>query len=402
MNPIYKAYCRAYQTVFRGAAYLIPWREPELITGAGTVKTLPSIIKAKGINNVLIVTDKGITKLGLYNSLVENLEKTGIKYSIYDGTQPNPTINNVNEAKAMYINNRCEAIIAFGGGSPMDCAKLCGAAVVRPKKPIQKMRGLFKVMRKLPPLFAIPTTAGTGSETTIVAVVTDSETHEKYPVNDPQLRPRYAVLDPELTVSLPPSITAATGMDVLTHAVEAYIGRSNTKSTKEAAEKAAKLVFENLYEVYSNGQNLEARENMLVASYFAGIAFTRAYVGYVHAIAHNIGGLYNVPHGLANAIIMPYVLEAYGKYAYKSLAKLADLTGAAGDAATEEEKAKNFIEAIKEMNRKMEIPDKIAELKEEDIDTIAKRALKEANPLYPVPKLMDRKEIAEVIRRLLP
>ncbi|HPP69043.1 MAG TPA: iron-containing alcohol dehydrogenase, partial [Clostridiales bacterium] len=194
----------------------------------------------------------------------------------------------------------------------------------------------------------------------------------------------------------------ATGMDVLTHAVEAYIGRSNTKSTKEAAEKAAKLVFENLYEVYSNGQNLEARENMLVASYFAGIAFTRAYVGYVHAIAHNIGGLYNVPHGLANAIIMPYVLEAYGKYAYKSLAKLADLTGAAGDAATEEEKAKNFIEAIKEMNRKMEIPDKIAELKEEDIDTIAKRALKEANPLYPVPKLMDRKEIAEVIRRLLP
>ena len=290
MNPIYKAYCRAYQTVFRGR---LPHsvEEPELITGAGTVKTLPSIIKAKGINNVLIVTDKGITKLGLYNSLVENLEKTGIKYSIYDGTQPNPTINNVNRAKAMYINNRCEAIIAFGGGSPMDCAKLCGAAVVRPKKPIQKMRGLFKVMRKLPPLFAIPTTAGTGSETTIVAVVTDSETHEKYPVNDPQLRPRYAVLDPELTVSLPPSITAATGMDVLTHAVEAYIGRSNTKSTKEAAEKAAKLVFENLYEVYSNGQNLEARENMLVASYFAGIAFTRAYVGYVHAIAHNIGGL---------------------------------------------------------------------------------------------------------------
>ena len=194
MNPIYKAYCRAYQTVFRGAAYLIPWREPELITGAGTVKTLPSIIKAKGINNVLIVTDKGITKLGLYNSLVENLEKTGIKYSIYDGTQPNPTINNVNEAKAMYINNRCEAIIAFGGGSPMDCAKLCGAAVVRPKKPIQKMRGLFKVMRKLPPLFAIPTTAGTGSETTIVAVVTDSETHEKYPVNDPQLDPRVLAL----------------------------------------------------------------------------------------------------------------------------------------------------------------------------------------------------------------
>lgn len=402
MNPIYQAYCRAYQAAFRVGAYLLPWREPELITGAGTVKTLPSIIKAKGIKNVLVVTDQGLTKLGLHNSLIENLEKEGIAYSVYDGTQPNPTITNVSEAKAMYINNRCEAIIAFGGGSPMDCAKLCGASIVKPKKPVQKMRGMFKVLRKLPPLFAIPTTAGTGSETTIAAVVSDPETHEKYPVNDPSLRPKYAVLDPELTVSLPPHITAATGMDVLTHAVEAYIGKSNTKDTRAAAEKAAKLVFENLFEAYQNGQNIEARENMLVASYFAGLAFTRAYVGYVHAIAHNLGGLYNVPHGLANAIVMPHVLEAYGKSAYKSLAKLADLTGAAGAAATEEEKAKNFIEAIKEMNRKMGIPDKIDALKAEDIDTIARRALKEANPLYPVPKLMDVKEISEVIRGLLP
>ena len=398
MNPIYKAYCRAYQTVFRGAAYLIPWREPELITGAGTVKTLPSIIKAKGINNVLIVTDKGITKLGLYNSLVENLEKTGIKYSIYDGTQPNPTINNVNEAKAMYINNRCEAIIAFGGGSPMDCAKGVGARIARPDKPIPKMKGVLKVLRKLPPLFAIPTTAGTGSEATLAAVITNSETHEKYPINDVVLIPRYAVLDPVLTKGLPKHITSTTGMDALTHAVEAYIGRSNTRETEDMAKKAVKLIFDNLKEAYDNGSNLEARRNMQFAAYYAGVAFTRAYVGYVHAVAHTLGGMYNVPHGLANAVILPVVLEAFGESAHKRLAELADVAGITSEGETDEQKANKFIAAIKEMNAYMQIPTAIKGIKDEDLPILAKRAFKEANPLYPVPRLMGLDEITKIFK----
>ena len=209
----------------------------------------------------------------------------------------------------------------------MDCAKVAAARVVRPNKPIPKMRGVLKVMRKLPPFFAVPTTAGTGSETTIAAVVTNPATHEKYAINDPVLRPKYAVLDPELTIGLPPHITSTTGMDALTHAVEAYIGHSNTRDTEQKARLAVKLIFANIEKVYQNGKDIDARGQMLLASYYAGVAFTRAYVGYVHAIAHNLGGLYGIAHGLANAIILPYVLEYYGESAHHRLAELADVAG---------------------------------------------------------------------------
>ena len=391
---------RVYQSVYKVAMGALDWTPPELLQGAGAIKKLPALVKKQGVNNVLVVTDKGLMSLHLLDSLFEGLESEGIKYTVFDGVQPNPTIYNVEDALKLYHDNGCEAFIAFGGGSPMDCAKVTAAKVARPNKSIPSMRGQLKVLKKTPLIFAVPTTAGTGSETTLAAVISNPDTHEKNAINDPVLRPKFAVLDPELTVGLPPHITSTTGMDALTHAVEAFIGRSNVKSTEDAALKATKLIFENIEKVYEDGKNIEARENMLVASFYAGVAFTRAYVGYVHAIAHNLGGMYGIPHGLANAVILPYILEFFGDSAHHRLAILADVAGITDGLTTEKEKAEKFIEAIKELNRKMNIPDKFEGIKDEDIELIATRALKEGNPLYPVPKIMNLEECKAIIKNL--
>lgn len=398
MWELKKFYYRAYQKIFYVFTLFMNWDAPETIQGAGSVKKLPAFIKGKGVNNVLVVTDKGLMGLHLLDGLFEELDNQGIKYTVYDGVQPNPTFDNIEEARKLYLDNGCEGFIAFGGGSPMDCAKAAAARIVRPGKSLEKMRGTLKVMKKLPPFFAVPTTAGTGSETTVAAVVSNPKTHEKYAINDPVLRPKYAVLDPELTVGLPPHITSTTGLDALTHAVEAYIGKSNVKSTREYAEKATKLIFENLEIAYNDGKNIEARKNMLEASFYAGMAFTRAYVGYVHAVAHNLGGMYGIPHGLANAVILPFMLEQFGDSVYDSLSKLADIVGI--DGATNEEKAKAFINAIHGMNERMNIPKGFAQIKDEDIETIVERAMREAHPLYPVPRIFDKAKLIEIVKSL--
>ena len=398
MWELKKFYYRLYQKVFYVATMFMNWDEPQTISGAGSVKKLPVFIKEKGVNNVLVVTDKGLMGLHLLDGMFEELEKEGIKYTVYDGVQPNPTFDNIEEARKLYLDNGCQGFIAFGGGSPMDCAKAAAARIVRPNKSLEKMRGTLKVMKKLPPFFAVPTTAGTGSETTVAAVVSNPKTHEKYAINDPVLHPKYAVLDPELTVGLPPHITSATGLDALTHAVEAYIGKSNVKSTREYAEKATKLIFENLETAYNDGKNIEARKNMLEASFYAGMAFTRAYVGYVHAVAHNLGGFYGIPHGLANAVILPFMLEQFGDSVYGSLSKLADIVGITG--STDEEKAKAFIAAIYGMNERMNIPKGFAQIKDEDIETIVERAMREAHPLYPVPRIFDKAKLIKIVKAL--
>ena len=316
MNIFKKLYCRTFQIVFRIAIPILPYREPQILTSNDE---LVSTLLENNTKSVLLVTDAGLTNLGLYNSLVDAMREKGVKVSVYDKTVANPTTQNVDEALGMYRDNACNAIIAFGGGSSMDCAKATGARVARPKKTLGQMKGILKVGKKIPLLIAVPTTAGTGSETTLAAVITDSETRHKYAINDFPLIPSYAMLDANLTVGLPKFVTATTGMDALTHAVEAYIGRSTTKDTRQNALEAVKLVFENLYKAYEDGDNLEARDNMLQAAFKAGTAFTKSYVGYVHAIAHSLGGKYNVPHGLANAIILPYVLKKYGRTIYKKL-----------------------------------------------------------------------------------
>ncbi len=376
----------------------MPWRQPELLQGPGSVQRLPALIKSKGFAKVLIVTDGMLPKLGLLNNLYEACASEGVEYVLFDGTEANPSIENIEAAKQAYIDNACQAFIAFGGGSSMDCAKAAAARVAKPRQSIAQMGGTLRVLKRIPTIFAVPTTAGTGSETTIAAVVTDRSTHHKYAIQDLCLIPRYAVLDPELTVGLPPHITSTTGMDALTHAVEAYTNILAPKSTDLLAEKAVKLIFENLELVYRDAKNMKARENMLLASFYAGAAFTRACVGNVHAIAHTLGGLYGTPHGLANAVILPYVMEDFGPAVYYKLARLAELVGIPGK--DDAEKAKAFIAEIRRMNRDMNIIDKFDFIEDRDIPQMVQWAMKEANPIYPVPVIWGIDEFTATIQRL--
>ena len=399
MNQIRKLYCRSFQTGFKLALPLLPYRKPQITS---SMKTIPEILRKKKCDNVLIITDAGITGLGLTKRLEKILENAGIPYTLYDKTVANPTTTNVAEALSLYRKHGCNAIIGFGGGSSMDCAKAVGVRVAKPRKSLDQVKGILKVHRKLPLLIAIPTTAGTGSETTLASIITDAETRHKYAINDFPLIPRYAVLDPKVTVSLPPAITATTGMDALTHAVEAYIGNTTTKGTRRDALRAVRLIFANLDTAYKNGRDLKARENMLKASYYAGCAFTKSYVGYVHAVAHSLGGQYNVPHGLANAILLPFVLEAYGPVIHQKLAYLSVAAGIADFDTPTEEAAKAFINAIHDMKKRYGIGDTVPEIRTEDIPKLSRYADKEANPLYPVPVLMDAKELEQFYYRLMP
>ncbi|MCI6122073.1 MAG: iron-containing alcohol dehydrogenase [Lachnospiraceae bacterium] len=392
MNKLKKLYCRTFQTAFKIALPFLPYRKPKIV---GSVKALPDFIKKKKCDHVLIITDAGIMKLGLTKRLENALSENDIAYTIYGKTVANPTTDNVAEALELYQTNGCNALIGFGGGSSMDCAKAVGARIAKPKQSLAKMKGILKVHKKLPLLIAIPTTAGTGSETTLAAVITDAETRHKYAINDFPLIPRYAVLDPKVTLSLPPFITATTGMDALTHAVEVYIGNSTTPGTRKDALLAVKLIFENIDIVYNDGKNVDARRNMLHASFYAGCAFTKSYVGYVHAVAHSLGGEYNVPHGLANAILLPFVLEAYGTSIHKKLYRLALEAGIVEEGTPYDEAAKAFIDAIKDMKKRFHIGDTVKEIQEEDIPKLAHYADKEANPLYPVPVLMNAEELED-------
>lgn len=390
MNTRKRIFCRVFQTVMHALIPFFPYREPKLLDGIHEVVTL---LQSKNIQRILLVTDKSIRGLGLTAPLENVLAENGLICTVYDGTMPNPTSANVEEARNLYIANGCQGIIAFGGGSAMDCAKAVGARIARPRMSLKKMAGLIKIRKSLPLLIAVPTTAGTGSETTVAAVIVDSDTHHKYVINDFCLIPRYAVMNPEVTAGLPKHLTSTTGMDALTHAVEVYVGRSRTKETKAAAEQAVKLIFENLEVAYNNGANLTARKNMLHAAYLAGTAFTKSYVGYVHAVAHTLGGKYGVAHGLANAVLLPHILRAYGANATKSLAELAKAVGLASANMSNDEAAELLISHIEGMNQRMQIPSTLGCVRRSDIPEMAKLADKEANPLYPVPVLWDAKEL---------
>ena len=390
MNPLKKAFCRVYQLAFYAAMPFLPYREPETFQ---SIDDLVPLMKKLSVTSLLLVTDKGLRGAGLTTPLEAMLKQSGISCSVYDNTRANPTTLNVEEAVLMYRENGCQAMIAFGGGSSMDCAKAVGARIAYPNRSLKQLGGTLRIFRKIPPLVAIPTTAGTGSEVTVTAVVTDPETNHKYTMNSFPLIPRYAVLDPAVTYTLPQSLTATTGMDALTHAVEAYIGRSTTKETRRLALTAVGLVFRNIEKAYRDGNDHTARSNMLRASYLAGAAFTKSYVGYIHAVAHSLGGQYNIPPGLANAVLLPIGLEIYGKTVYNKLHELGVAAGVTTETVSHETGANDFIRAIRALNRRMNIPETLSGLIAEDIPTMARHADREANPLYPVPVLMDRKEL---------
>lgn len=396
-----KVYCRIYQAVFKVGMYVIPWGMPKTLEGPGSVTKLPSLIKEQGYSKVLIVTDSVLMGLGLLDSMLKAMDEQNVEYVIYDGVQPNPTDINVNEGLKLFQENGCQAMVAFGGGSPMDCCKGIGAMAVKKGKTVEQLQGLFRVLKKIPTIFAVPTTAGTGSETTVAAVITDAKTHHKASMNDTCLMPKFAVLDPELTTGLPPKVTSTTGMDALCHAVECYTNNTyNSKLEKKLSEDAVRLIYHNLYTAYCDGANIEARHNMQKAAFYAGRAFTRGCVGYVHAIGHTLGGLYGTPHGLAMSVILPHVMRQFGPAAHERLARLAEVCGMTGK--NDAEKAEAFISWIEEMKVKMDIPAGLTVIKDEDIPQIIDWAMKEANPLYPVPVVWNRddfKKCLDTIRK---
>lgn len=397
---MYKAFCRTFQAVMKVANYFLGYRMPEYIEGAGSIKRLAGWIKEKGLNDVLVVTDSVLMKLGLPQGMLDAMEAEGIRYHLFYDLAVNPTSDNVETGYKVYKENGCCAIVAFGGGAPMDCAKAIAAKAVHPKRTVAQLQGILRVLHKIPPFFAVPTTSGTGSETTLAAVITDSATHHKASINDPSIIPKYAVLDPELTMGLPPFVTATTGMDALCHAVEAYTNHTyNTKLENELALKAVKLIHDNLLLAYQDGKNLEARQNMQRASFFAGRSFTRGCVGYVHAIGHTLGGLYGVPHGLAMATILPHVMRQFGSAVDKRLAELADACGMTGE--NNAEKALKFIQWIEQLKADMGLPVGVDMIEDKDIPQIIAWAKKEANPLYPVPVIWqddDLRRLIETIR----
>lgn len=397
MNLIVKAGCRIFQKAFRLVIPVLPYREPKIVDACDDLK---EVFEKEKITSLLIVTDKGIIDHGLIKTVEETCKKYCVEYTIYSGVKPNPTVENVECGLHLYQNSQSQAIIAIGGGSSMDCGKAIGACIANPKKKVKDMKGILRVIHKLPPLIAIPTTAGTGSEVTLASVISDPKNHDKYALMDFPLIPHYAVLDPKMTYTLPKSLTATTGMDALTHAIEAYIGGSTTPKTRRLALDAIKLIYQNLWIAYENPQNEVARRNMSLAAYQAGLAFSMSYVGYIHAIAHSLGGQYDIAHGLANAVVMPYVLKAYGHRIDRKMHDIALVAGVSNEIDRDEDACRKMIASIEALNQKMHIPSHIAEIQEKDIPSLAKHASLEANPLYPVPVLWNAKELAPLYRQI--
>ena len=392
-------WCRSFQAVLKVGNYFMGYRMPKYLEGPGKIRELGTFLKEKGLNDVLVVTGSGMVRRGQVQPMLDGFDANGIRYTLQTYGTTDPTSDDVEQGYQTYKGNGCKTIVALGGGSRIDCAKGIAAKAVHPKKKVSQLQGLLKVHWPIPTFVAIPTTAGAGSETTVAAVITDSATHRKAAINDPFLIPRYAVLDPELTVGLPPYTTATTGMDALAHAVEAYTNHTyNTKLENKLAKEAVKLIHDNILLAFEDGSNLEARQNMQRGAFFAGRAFTRGCVGYVHAIGHTLGGLYGVPHGLAMAVLLPHVMREFGASAHKRLAELADVCGIGG--ANDAEKANNFIRWIEETNAKMGLPDKFDVIQDKDIDQMIAWAMKEANPLYPVPVVWGQKDFRRFIESI--
>lgn len=390
MNGIRKLYCRGFQRVMKLVVPRLPYRRPPILN---SVQQVPGVLEEKGIRRVLIITDKAICGLGLLDSLKAALEERGISYAMFDEAAGDPTIQMVEEARGVYVQSGCQGMIAFGGGAAMDCAKGVGTRIAKPRRSLRQMKGIMRVLRRLPLIVAIPTTAGTGSETTVAAVITDPEKGYKFTIMDPVVIPHIVVHDPAITVSLPMAVTAATGMDALTHAIEAYIGNATTRASAQEALEAARLISENLLPACQDGSNMEARAGMLRAAYLAGRAFSRSYVGYCHAVAHSLGGKYHIPHGFANAVLLPYVLDAYGSAIYPRAKRLAIAMHLADEETSEAAATHKLIRWIRWINRNVGIPDKLEGIRAEDVHQLSLYADREANPLYPVPVLMDRREL---------
>jgi alcohol dehydrogenase class IV len=380
---------------------LLPIPQPMLLVGPGASRRLGQALCGFGYRKVLIVTDRVVAGMGLPHALTKALSEGGTKHVVFDAITSDAPIPLIEEGIAFYGRHGCDAIVAFGGGSPMDAAKTIALSVANKKHP-RKLVGYFKGLSSPVPVYAVPTTAGTGSEVTVAAVISDPQTEKKLTIVDTRLVPSMAALDPSLMTRLPPHVTAATGMDALTHAIEAFIGQWSTTYTDRMALAAVGLIYQNLRTAYRNGRNLAAREQMSLAATYGGLAFTRASVGYVHAIAHQLGGKYHTPHGLANAIMLPHVLKFLAPAITRRLAILAVRAKVGREKERPAVLAKKFLDSIGKLNRDLGIPSQLDALREEDIPELASAACWEADTNYPVPRYMSADTCAELIRQVLP
>lgn len=397
MNIIKKIYYRSYQFILKCVVPFMPIRFPKILNNE---LELIKVLKDNNKNNTFIVVSGTLKKTGILNEFENKLKQENINYTFFSDVSFNPTIEEVECALKIFNSLKCDSIIAIGGGSKLDLAKIVGARSVCPNKSVSKMKGLLKIRKEIPLLIAVPTTSGSGSETTVAAVISDHKNNTKYAITDYSLMPKYALLNYKYTISLSPYTTATTGMDALTHAIEAYIGKSLYKSSKEASLKAIKLIYNNLLLAYNEPTNVEARKNMLLGSYYAGSAITKSYVGYVHALSHALGGKYNVSHGETNAIILPVMLKKYGKSVYKKLSFLAVLLDISDEKKTNEENALLFIKSIEDLNSKLNIPSTIKVIEDEDINSLALHSYKEANPFYPVPRIFTINELKDILKEI--
>ena len=387
---------RLYMFGLKIAAKVLPITKPTLFIGRDALKQLCHSVSIMGVNKVLIVTDAGIVKLGFAKKLAFEFERVGVQCAIYSDVLPDPTYDQVDAGLVIYREQQCQGVVAIGGGSPIDCAKVIAACATN-NKPVRRLVGLLKVWKSPAPLFVIPTTAGTGSEVTVAAVVSDPVSHQKTPVMDPKLVPIAAALDPSLMLALPASITAQTGMDALTHAIEAYISSNATAETDRYALAAINLIDENLEKAVRFGQNATARQNMALASYYAGLAFTKASLGYVHAIAHTLGAKYGTPHGLANAVVLPHVLEFSKCKAESRLAALASTLNLTNAYVPDRDKAQALIDYVRALQTKLDLPTHFDNIRQEHVSELAKQSLHEARWNYPVPRYMQLEECEQLL-----
>lgn len=377
---------------------VIPRNAPVVYKGINSALTLCEQLSILGFNRVIIVTDNFLAGSGILDGIKATLTKTGVEYVIFDGVLPDPAFDQVQEGEALLRTEACQAVVAVGGGSVLDAAKMISMLHTNPG-PLEKFDGIQKCKKPGLPLFAIPTTAGTGSEITLAAVITDPVSHRKIPVVDSKMIPGYVALDAEIMKGMPPGITAATGMDALTHAVESYLSKASTESTEIHARAAIRLIFKHLVEAYHDGSDMVARDAMAVASFYAGAAFGKTSVGYVHGIAHQLGRVCGTPHGNANAMVLPEVLAAYGDCVHTKLADLARLVELEG--GSDAQLAGKFIQAIVDMRQEMQLPLQPKGLKTQDVPGIVDEAISEAGGLYPVPRYMSQDEIKNIVNGLL-
>ena len=405
-NPLqhagYLAVAKTRAKVLKAFAYVVPIRRPMLFVGETSCEELCDMAINESSTNIFIVTDTVLNKLGIPAKVTDYLDKKNISYTIYDGITPDPTFKVVEEGLRKSVDAKCDSIIAIGGGSVIDAAKMIAMSQGNNCKPKQLI-GILKARKPSVPLYCIPTTAGTGSEATLGAVVSDDKTHQKALSIDPRMVPLAAAIDPVIMKGMPAHITADTGIDVLTHALEAWMSANASVETDYYAASAAKAVMQYLPVVYKDGDDLKAREEMGIAAHYGGIAFNKAGLGYVHAIAHQLGAYYHIPHGRANAIVLPYVLDVNRRSTKKRLAELARKTGIvkAGQASSSDSDITDYLIAqVRDSIASLNIDPTVKGMKSSDFNDIAKAAAKEVSDTYAVPTYLSASEIKAILTKI--